>query len=1654
MIFTIFIMNFQWDESINNKINRPSNGGKGAHLSGEQALQTTTLWNILADSLVITRISNRLLIVKPLTYRKPWSLLLALIICGAIAFEIVYSGIGQNRELPGLSDATPNLAGEPFQDTTFPNIFQNTDTTQNRFTGHPVAAPDVTPPVIWGILNPRQVTQTATYTTNWDELRTDITSSPSGNLFLDQAHNWMGNKVDLTINNLQRLYVKNGTFSTGINGTNVNGVGSAYPLGWRDASNREGNLAMTQRSIFLNTSGYVMVENQGEDDGDEFRHKKNAYILWNQSVTLEPYTSSFFLRFNYRYDSGPLLAKYDNRIFLNVFFDNDGDVRWDERVYDGIDLTLVGERGQWFDSGLLGINKTMPTTFNFAIGLFFRDDANLKKVDFSDLQHAEYIRLSLDNVSLVGFQKPYPSEVELQAKLPNCAWADITNISQGRGATSVSYTYWQTNPLSVDFNSNSTVSFQCTAKLYALNLRNSSWENNVVSEGVNYQAESGHSVNLTFWTIVSYPGSYQNFQFNVTFPNDWENVTVFDSFPSNVTSQCSIGIGYLQVSGSIAEQLGWWRIEFQAPNYQKSLASQERNPLGLPQWTNQSNFRCVNETRVVGSIGTPDQIPTPLEGIMVRWVLPDQTEWSVDTISGVNGEFNSTSRWLGKTNTTAGLWLVIISWQNGSEVAFGSIEFALYHATTLTAVFSTIETEPGLEITGMVFYNDADNNLSLLEDTATVVANWSSTAISFTPNPVHQRWEGSFDTNLVGSGIYTIRVNATKLYFDNTSCYFTIQVIYNTRLTSPNAPWDSVGWGTTKRLVLYFELYNWSTESWQGIENSTPYVTIRCNWTLGYWSIGESGFDGVFYLDIDTTAHLPGTWLLNITIAKTGHTNRQLLITLFVGELLTTLFVQGDNSAEIRIDESYDLTLRYEDSENNGIEGATLTVTEISPATGLSYSAFTEVALEPGNYSLTLTPLIPDVFVIRISASKFGFDNASTIFILGIREVSTKLQILEITSEHVDLGTPVTVKVRYEDDQYSGIVDANVSVALTNPADGIFWTVGTPVAGEPGNYSLTLIPFKTGYYLVVFNATKQYHETSVDSFFLLVDAYSSQLEIIGSASISVPVYNETTVTLYFSNASSGLAGANLSILHQTPATGILSSPIQDLGNGFYSITFTPTEITSFSIVFQANYSNHEPAITYLSLTAISIPTNLISPLIPPTQMIYGHNITLYLYYYCSSGGIGNASITIQGLTDDQWNYFDYWNGSYAIVLVPSDLGSYSLKITIAKSTYQNQVMDYYKFHPLEVMKIPVTITWAHGIPSAIEGEPLRLSINLLDAETNVPITIAEVRYYLTGPEAIEGILTNLGNGTYSSVITLTSFGTYTIMLTTQLSQFYEVQPFEATISVTPNTPLRIMQSIGITLIILLILTTTYLSVRQIRKRRRSKRIQLLAVRQEFLDAQNILAVLILHKESGLPFFSLQIRQETPSELIAGFITAISHFRREVLLKSKEELLTVIPISDVVNICSTSHTLCALVTLIPPSQRLRDLLVDFSHQIEQEFDALINQLISKAMKLVVPQTLQELVEITFGLRLTTYFKENFGDSPPKRYRNLAQICQTLEGEPRISLIELARNLMDQQNSSEEEAYFLIKQALKECYLISIPRDPALPRSPEEAKVDTT
>ena len=125
--------------------------------------------------------------------------------------------------------------------------------------------PDSPPPVTWGILNPREIIQSATFITTWSNLRTDSSPSPQGDLYLDQAHNWVGNKVDISINNLQRLYVKNGTFSAGINGTNINGVGAAHPLGWSDESNREGNEDMTQRTTFLNTSGYVTVENQGED---------------------------------------------------------------------------------------------------------------------------------------------------------------------------------------------------------------------------------------------------------------------------------------------------------------------------------------------------------------------------------------------------------------------------------------------------------------------------------------------------------------------------------------------------------------------------------------------------------------------------------------------------------------------------------------------------------------------------------------------------------------------------------------------------------------------------------------------------------------------------------------------------------------------------------------------------------------------------------------------------------------------------------------------------------------------------------------------------------------------------------------------------------------------------------------------------------------------------------------------------------------------------------------------------------------------------------------------------------------------------------------------------------------------------------------------
>lgn len=724
-----------------------------------------------------------------------------------------------------------------------------------------------------GVLDPRVVTQRAIYSGEGEDFRTDTSPTPSMDLPVDRDYEWMGRQVDMEVSDLRRLYAVNGTFDTGVNGTNANGDRNAHPTSWREAY-IDGGFGQVQRTAYNNITGVVMVENEGRFvTGVRYLHEGGTYVSWNQTIHLSSLTNQFFLRFNYLYCRGPI-GGYRSNLYLYVWFGSS----WVWRQ----DLTYVSGRNQWFDTGLLGINWTVAETFNFRIGLYVRSGVTLdgNNAACGGVENARYVTVFLDNVSLTAAAKPYPSEVRLQVQASEVPELNVTDIGAGRGSASIAHEYWETNEVTLVFTANTSVIFNCITTFYLTRLKLSASQLEPGSEGVRFDASNGSNVALTLWTDIAYPGIYHDFEFTITFPGDWENATVLDSYPRDVTNQCFIGNDYVLVNGSTATQLGWWHLTFQAQNYAKSATSQLFVP-GSSSWCNETLFRCVDEIRTIGSIGTDSIALASTAGIGVRWQYPNGSSWSLEVLDGgSDGCFSSVSHWLGRTNTSAGVWAVQILWENGTEVAFRTIAFALYHGASLTPYYVEEPTEPGKTIMGAVYYQDSDTNQSILELSALVMANWSTTSIALAPNPVQKRWEADFNPDVVGLGVHVVRVNATHPFFDEAHCYFTITVSYNTQLTSPNEPWDQTEWGTVKILELSYKFYNRTRGSWQGVDNATSETRVTCNWTEGFWAVQAADGPGSYHVVINTGALPGGTWHLNLTIAKPGYRVQELDITL------------------------------------------------------------------------------------------------------------------------------------------------------------------------------------------------------------------------------------------------------------------------------------------------------------------------------------------------------------------------------------------------------------------------------------------------------------------------------------------------------------------------------------------------------------------------------------------------------------------------------------------------------------------------------------------------------------------------------------------------------------------------------------------------------
>ncbi|MHA2211290.1 MAG: hypothetical protein ACXABV_19215, partial [Candidatus Thorarchaeota archaeon] len=748
------------------------------------------------------------------------------------------------------------------------------------------------------------------------------------------------------------------------------------------------------------------------------------------------------------------------------------------------------------------------------------DDDPLREYD--GMENMQNVTVQLDNIEFTSIAIPNPESVDLtfyagsfSAPISNAGTALISNPS-----------FWTVDPLQVEITSNTTVIFSYTVTSLYHRYINSSWTTDLSEEGVHFSVDAGQSSDLSFFTYMTPSTEYDGATVDLLYPTDWENATVLDPLTIDITNNCSISLGRIHVPNSEMSRSGWWEIDLQSPNYARNVSIQVQD-VGTGQWSENSLFRPGNTTRTQIEIGTVAGSPTDGSPVNITWLLPNSTIWAYDSVSAMNNGIVNSSHWiLGGVNTSAGQWEVTALWTNGTEIAFDYAVFDMYHTASLTPREALVETDSGLLITNMLYFVDEDKSEFIVDVSATVVANWSASTITFLANPIHNWWQADFDTSLVGAGQFVVFVNASIPYYDDATCQFTIVSTHRTnfQLTSVGPLPTEVELHEEFTVQMRYEL-----ESSVGIDGAT----IQMNYTGpqgGLQLLGQSSTGPGDY-SINITSSKSGTYTVTITASKEYHYSNSGSFTLIVGKIGTVLVSINGTSDITQLGVPYRLVVQYRNSTSDGISGANVSVIDINPASGL----IAGLAFDEGNgyYSIVLTSSTAQTFTIFINANMTDHVSQVASFTITVNKIPTVLTANSAGST-LSVGDSQSVELSFRDESATGIAGATIGVL--NPPAGLTFVIAE-LSG--GLYNITITAIAPGTYQFAFKASMDNYLNSTLGYTVIVRGFASNLARLNGTADFVIFGDTYRLVVQFTNGTGfGLIGADVAIIDVVPAVGL------------------------------------------------------------------------------------------------------------------------------------------------------------------------------------------------------------------------------------------------------------------------------------------------------------------------------------------------------------------------------------------------------------------------------------------------------------------------------------------------------------------------------------
>lgn len=1006
--------------------------------------------------------------------------------------------------------------------------------------------PSLSQEELQGTLDPVIIEQTGNKTTSTIHAETDSNTNVKTNLLIDTGNNWVGSKASVNLWDLNRLYVENGSVTEGITGVTQNPAGSIsfYPYGW-DATSGSPDPGMDMIVEYSNQE--IALKSNGYGSPGSYFYANGSYVYWFQTVNNTPYLENFILNFDYFYNRGP--GSHPN-VTLRVFID-------DTLIWTNTSETILD--AVWQNSGNILVDLTgIGSEFEFKIGLYFS----------GDIVHShQFIEFTLDDIQFVGETPPTFDDANINLNIGGESVA-IAGTSTGQASITNS-SNWITDNVPIELTTDLSYSFEYTGTMLSSRYVNSTRTTVQLDDGVHYTSLPNENPLLTFYTFVGTIPDIDDFTLVIRFPEDWTNVTVLNPSGIPKTSSCIIHIGNITIPNNlILANLGWWEVRLESPNYLRTIQTFKLNEPALT-WLPDSVYRIPNKTKLIIEIGGALPLPTAPQEVGISWYMPNGTVWFSESISGGSlGAINSSQLEFGSLNATTGIWQAEVAWTNGTEVAFGNVNFEVHHRTSLTSHESLIDAESGLSISNFVYFQDLENGMFLMDPAVTVTANWSMTIVNFLPDAIQNRWVGTFDTSLIGPGIHLVVVNASGPFLDDASCTFLVTISFTDNKLMIDNPTPVIGIGD-KHLVTF------SYSDFFGFGISGANVSIDYTGAADGISWGDLNDLGGGNYSLEFTAVHSDSYAITISASKEYYEEGQGALFILVGERSTNLSLENGTAAHIGFGEHYRLVIRYVNGSGFGLEGAPVSIIHTTPETGISYSNATDEG--NGYYSFILTPSDTRTYTLLIRVALADYETQQVSFTLTATEISTQLQIVGTSSpSSVGVEQLFELLVFFEE---GGSSPANISMADIRlnftSFESLDYTITRLSLGVDG-YLITLNASQIGSYKFTIYANKTGHQSDFETFTLFVVARGMTVIMDAPLWIRLSSLN-LSLQLLEADTSNSISGAFVSYWLLRSGGIVMEGNLTEISPGVYVTSIMPqwSDGAEYSIRILAEKANFE-----------------------------------------------------------------------------------------------------------------------------------------------------------------------------------------------------------------------------------------------------------------------------------------------------------------------------------------------------------------------------------------------------------------------------------------------------------------------------------------------